>query len=55
MSEILSLATIVGPIVLLAVIIWLTLRNRASSKREVARSEQGARDLRKDIERDQQP
>jgi hypothetical protein len=40
-----SLATIIGPILLVVVIVWAISRNRKQSPREVARSERGVHDL----------
>lgn len=51
-GEILTIATIVGPILMLAVIIWAYLRNKAASRATTERAERGARELRDDIEHD---
>ena len=40
-----SLITIVGPILLLAVIVFVVIRNRQSSKRSVDRTEAATREL----------
>jgi hypothetical protein len=48
-----SLSTIVGPILLMAVILWAWLRNRNPRPGEIARAERGARELRQDIEEDE--
>jgi cbb3-type cytochrome oxidase subunit 3 len=45
-----SVLTVLGPILLIGVIAWAMLRNRAGTKREVDRAEQGAADLRQDME-----
>jgi len=47
-----SLVTILGPILLIAVVIYAVLRNRGGSRREVDRAERGAVELRKELERD---
>jgi hypothetical protein len=43
-----SLLTIVGPILLFAVILWATLRNRKSTPREIERTEEATRELYKE-------
>jgi hypothetical protein len=48
-----SLSTIVGPILLMAVILWAWLRNRNPRPGEIARAERGARELRQEIEEDE--
>jgi hypothetical protein len=40
-----GIINIVGPLLLAAVLLWVLLRNRKTSKRDVDRSEQGTRDL----------
>jgi hypothetical protein len=40
-----AIINIVGPLLLAAVLLWALLRNRASRKRDVDRTEQGTRDL----------
>ena len=40
-----SLVTIIGPILLLAVIAWVILRNRKQTPREKERTDQGTRDV----------
>ncbi len=40
-----GIMTIIGPLLLAAVLLWALLRNRKTSKRDVDRSEQGAHDL----------
>ena len=47
-----TLVTILGPILLIAAIIYAFMRNRGGSRRQVARAEQGAADVREDIKRD---
>lgn len=47
-----SLITIVGPILLAAVLIFAYVRNRQQPKSEVDRSERGARELREQIDRE---
>jgi len=42
----------VGPLLLLAVLIWAWLRNRGASAQTDARAERGARELREDIRND---
>ncbi len=48
-----SLATILGPILLIAAIVWAFLRNRNPPPGEIERAERGARELRHDIEEDE--
>ena len=48
-----SLATILGPILLIGVILWAVLRNRQGGPREIERAERGAKELREDIEEDE--
>lgn len=48
-----SLATVLGPILLIAAIVWAFMRNRNPHPREVERAERGARELRADIEEDE--
>lgn len=50
MESVLAIATVVGPIVLLAVLIWAWLRNRQAGRANEIQAERGARDLRRDIE-----
>ena len=40
-----GIINIVGPLLLAAVLLWVLLRNRKTSKRDVDRSEQATRDL----------
>jgi cbb3-type cytochrome oxidase subunit 3 len=46
---------ILGPLVLLGVIIWAFLRNKAAGPRSVEQAEEGAVRLREQIERDPDP
>jgi hypothetical protein len=48
-----TLATIVGPLLLIGAIVWAYLRNRRASPGEIARAERGARELREEIEEDE--
>lgn len=48
-----TLITILGPLLLIGVIGWATLRNRNARPGEIARAEQGARDLREKIEHEE--
>jgi cbb3-type cytochrome oxidase subunit 3 len=47
-----SLATILGPILLIGVIVYATLRNRGGSRRQVDRAERGAVEFREELQRD---
>jgi len=47
-----SLATILGPILLIGVILYAMMRNRGGSRNEVARAERGAVEFREELERD---
>lgn len=47
-----SLATIIGPILLIGVILYAFLRNRGGSRRQVERAERGAVEFREELERD---
>ena len=49
-----SLATIVGPILLLTVVIWAYVRNRNAGRENIRRAERGAKDVREEIRRDPQ-
>ena len=40
-----SLVTIIGPILLLAVLVWVIARNRRQTPRDEARTEQATRDV----------
>ncbi|HYD24573.1 MAG TPA: hypothetical protein VEB68_07230 [Croceibacterium sp.] len=48
-----TLITILGPILLIAAIVWAWLRNKGGSRGEVARAERGAREVREEIEQDE--
>ncbi len=48
-----SLATVLGPILLIAAIVWAYLRTRNPRPGEIERAEQGARELREEIEKDE--
>lgn len=50
MEAVLAAATVIGPILLLAALIWVWLRTRQASRSNERRAERGARDLRHDIE-----
>lgn len=50
-----SIALILGPILLLAVIVWAFLRNRGASRATTERAERGAAELRAEIERGDPP
>ncbi len=53
MEAILPFATVLGPIILLAVIIYAWLRNRKTSDALDRKAERGARELRHDLEEQQ--
>jgi hypothetical protein len=40
-----GIINIVGPLLLAAVLLWVLLRNRKTSKRDIDRSEQGTREV----------
>jgi len=50
-----SIALILGPILLLGVIVWAFMRNRAASGATTERAERGAAELREEIERGDPP
>lgn len=50
-----SVVLILGPTILLAVIIWAYMRNRAAGRGNVRQAEDGAVRLREEIERDSDP
>jgi cbb3-type cytochrome oxidase subunit 3 len=50
-----SIVLILGPAILLLVIIWAYMRNRAAGRGNVERAEDGAVRLREEIERDSDP
>lgn len=47
-----TLITILGPILLIGAIIWAVMRNRGGSRAQVARAEEGAKEVREEIRRD---
>lgn len=53
MSSLWSLATIVGPILLIGFIIWAFVKNRKAPDSTVRRAEEGARELREDLDQDE--
>lgn len=52
MENLWALITIVGPILLAGVLFYAWMRNRQQPKSEVQRSEDGARELREQIDRE---
>ena len=48
-----TLITILGPLLLIAAIVWAYLRNRNPRPGEIARAEQGARELRQELEEEE--
>ena len=48
-----GIATILGPLLLMAVIIWAVMRNRKANDNTVDRADRGAERLREEIEEDQ--
>lgn len=48
-----TLVTILGPLLLIAAIVWAYLRNRKPAPGEIARAERGARELREELEEDE--
>lgn len=50
MEAVLPLANIIGPIILLAVIVYVWMRNRNTSDALDRKAERGARELRHEIE-----
>jgi hypothetical protein len=50
MEAVLPLANVIGPILLLAVIVYVWMRNRNTSDALDRKAERGARELRRDIE-----
>jgi hypothetical protein len=53
MEGLLPLVTVVGPILLLAAIIWAYFSNRNAGRASIERAERGARELRREIEKDE--
>ena len=48
-----TLVTIVGPLLLIAAVVWAYLRNRNPRREEIARAERGARELREELEEEE--
>lgn len=48
-----TLVTILGPLLLIGLIVWATLRNRNPSREEIAQAERGARELREELEEEE--
>lgn len=53
MESLWSVMTVLGPVLLIAVLIWAFMRNRGGSQAEIDRAERGARDLREEIDQDE--
>lgn len=53
MESLWHIIDIVGPLLLLAAITWAVLRNRRARPGEIERSEQGARDLRRELDEEE--
>ena len=51
-GSLMSLAIIIGPILLIGMIIYAFLRNKGGSQRQVDRAERGAVEFRKELQRD---
>jgi hypothetical protein len=47
-----TLITILGPILLIGAIVWAYLRNRGASRANLNRAEEGAKELRQELEDD---
>lgn len=54
-GDIWGLVLIIGPLILLGVIIWAFMRNRAAGRANVEQAERGAVRLREEIEREPDP
>ncbi len=54
-GDIWGIVLIIGPLILLGVIIWAWLRNRAAGAANFQQAERGAQELREEIERDPDP
>ncbi len=52
MDDLVPILYILGPALLIAAIVWALARNRGTSTTTDREAEQGARDLRRDIETD---
>ena len=48
-----TLITILGPLLLIGLIVWATLRNRNPTGAEIAQADQGARKLREELEEEE--
>lgn len=48
-----TLITILGPLLLIAAIVWAYWRNRNASRAEIAQAEHGARELREELEEEE--
>jgi FtsZ-interacting cell division protein ZipA len=55
MAEIWSITVIVGPIILIAAIVYAWLRNRNARKATKRKADRGAERLQEKVERDQTP
>ncbi len=53
MSSLWSLATILGPILLIGFIVWAFVRNKQAPDRTVGKAEEGARELREELDQDE--
>jgi hypothetical protein len=47
-----SLVTVLGPILFIGVVVYVTLRSKAAGRANDQRGERGARELREEIDRD---
>jgi hypothetical protein len=52
MEALWPIITVVGPLLLIGVVIWATLRNRNAPPGTTERAERGAHELREEIKRD---
>jgi cbb3-type cytochrome oxidase subunit 3 len=48
-----TLITILGPLLLIAAIVWAYLRTRKPTRAEIAQADQGARKLREELEEEE--
>ena len=53
MESLWTLITIVGPLLLLAALVWVYFRNRNASRASLERAERGARELRRELEEEE--
>lgn len=53
MESLWSLITIVGPLLLIAALVWAYLRNRNAGRASLARAERGAREVRRELEEEE--